>query len=213
MPPHLLTSLRTIADYLRLQEQFAGVRGFLHDLEGYALFELAAHGPGIGAIVEIGSFLGRSTMFLAAGARSTGREQVVAIDHFQGSPEHQSGQPHADPEIATAGSTFPAFCENLRRCQLEEQVVPQVATSMEAAAKWKGPIRLLFIDGDHSYESSRADFEAWAPHVVRHGLICFHDIPHWPGVTRFYEELLSPASGYEQVGGVLSLRIVQRRHG
>jgi hypothetical protein len=85
-----------------------------------------------------------------------------------------------------------------------------VAPSAEAAGQWAGPIRLLFIDGDHSYEASGRDFELWSRFVVPHGLVCFHDIRAWPGVTQFYEELLQRTTGYREVLAVLSLRVVEK---
>ena len=211
MIPHVLASLRTVADFLYWQQRFAGVRGFLHELEGYMLLQLAAHGGGTGAIVEIGSFMGRSTAYLAAGSKSNGREMVVAVDHFRGSPENQVGEAYADPTLALEGTTLRVFKENLAALALSDHVTTLVQSSAQAAASWRGPIRLLFIDADHSYESSRADFELWSPHVVSHGLVCFHDITNWPGVTQFYQELLSTTEEYQEVGGVVSLRVLQKR--
>jgi tetratricopeptide (TPR) repeat protein len=210
MIPRFLNTLSTIAEFLECQRRFAGVEGFLADLEGYTLLHLAADGPGLGAIVEIGSFLGRSTAFLAAGSKSTGREKVTAVDHFQGSPEHQPGQPYANAALAQEGTTFRRFQDNLKRLGLDDHVTPILASSPDAARQWQGPIRLLFIDGDHSYELSRQDFELWSAFVVPHGLICFHDIPGWQGVTRFYQELMSSTAAYREVATVLSMKIVQK---
>jgi predicted O-methyltransferase YrrM len=203
-------SLQAIADFLTWQSRFRGVEGFLKDLEGYALLRLAADGPGAGAVVEIGSYLGRSTAFLAAGSKAASREPVVAVDHFQGSPEHQAGQKFASATLAREGTTYNQFLANLQRLGLDDHVRPVVASSEEAAAEWTGAIRLLFIDGDHSYDASRRDFELWSPHVVRGGLICFHDIGVWPGVTRFYEALLNDSADYRQAAAAMSLRVVEK---
>ncbi len=205
----LTTAVDAVAEFLHWQERFRDVEGYLHDQEGHALFRLAATGPGAGAIVEIGSFLGRSTAFLAAGSRSAEREKVVAVDHFRGSPEHQPGQAFACETLAKEGSTFPRFQANLKRLGLSEQVTPVVASSGEAASRWSGPVRLLFIDGDHSYEESRADFERWSGFVVPGGLIAFHDVEVWPGVTRFYRELMREAA-YREVAVVRSLRVIEK---
>ena len=210
MIPVLGHTLSAIADFLECQQRFAALEGFLADLEGYALLQLAAGGPGTRAIVEIGSFLGRSTAFLAAGSKGAGREKVVAVDHFRGSPEHQPGQRYSHPILTQEGSTFNRFQQNLQRLGLEDHVTPIVTSSPEAAGRWQGPIRLLFIDGDHSYEASRQDFELWSPFVIPHGMICFHDIPGWEGVTRFYRELMSGTNAYREVGTVLSMKIVQK---
>ncbi len=210
MFPRLFQDLSAINDFLNWQRRFADIEGWLHDLEGYTLLQLAATGGGVGAVVEIGSYLGRSTAFLAAGSKGAGREKVVAVDHFKGSPENQAGQPYASPVLARDGTTFRQFQENLRRHQLDDYVSPIIAPSADAAARWDGPIRLLFIDGEHSYEQSRIDFDSWAPFVVPHGLVCFHDIGTWPGVTRLYEERVRGGSGYRELAAVLKLRVVEK---
>jgi MMP 1-O-methyltransferase len=88
--------------------------------------------------------------------------------------------------------------------------MPVVASSEEAARRWTGPIRLLFIDGDHACEASRRDFELWSPFVTPHGMVCLHDIPGWPGVTRFYQELLAQPGGFREVATVVSMKVVQK---
>jgi predicted O-methyltransferase YrrM len=211
MVPRLNHNLAIVSDFLHWQRRFADVEGYLYDLEGYTLLQLAATGGGAGAIVEIGSYFGRSTAFLAAGSKAAGREKVVAVDHFKGSPEHQPGQAYASPALAREGTTLPTFEANLRRLELADHVTTVVAASADAAKEWSGPIRLLFIDGDHSYEASKQDFEMWSPFVVPHGIICFHDVPTWPGVTRFYEELVRGQADWRQVVAVMSLRVVERQ--
>jgi hypothetical protein len=96
----VFAALGTVADFLNWQHRLAGVEGFPADLEGYALLRVAASGGGVGAGVEIGSYLGRSTAFLLAGSKSAGREKVVAVDHFRGSPEHYAGQKFASATLA-----------------------------------------------------------------------------------------------------------------
>ncbi len=209
----VLASVGHTVEFLRHAGRFGGVQGYLHEIEGYALFALAARGPGEGAIVEIGSFMGRSTCWLAAGTQSASREKVVAVDHFTGSPEHQPGASHAVKEIADEGTTYRRFQENVRAAGLEEWVEARRAGSLEAVKNWKGPIRLLFIDGDHSYEASRADFDAWTPHLVSGGVVALHDVGAWEGVTRFFGEVASGKHGegrYREVMGVNSLRVLER---
>lgn len=110
--------LSVIDEYVRLATALSSVEGFLDPREGYLLCRLAAEGPGLGAIVEIGSYCGRSTAFLAAGSKSAGREKVIAIDHFHGSIEHQAGQYFASLVLAREGTTFHRFRANLERTQL-----------------------------------------------------------------------------------------------
>ena len=162
--------------FVEITDAFASVDWWLHPLEGFALMEVARLGEGTGQIVEIGSFKGRSTCWLALGARDGKRGPVYAIDPFTGSPEHQKGGKYEVAEIVAVGSTFPAFEENLRRMGLIEHVRPIKLASLEAAKQWKlGAIRLLFIDGDHSYEVARSDIANFAPLVEPGGYIVIDD--------------------------------------
>lgn len=205
----ILNSIRSQPDY---QNLFADVSGYLHVEEGCALLALAAGGSGDGEVVEIGSYHGRSTCFLALGLKLRGCGLVHAVDHFQGSPEHQEGEACEDAHLRADGSTLPVFRENLGRNQLLAHVNPIIAASGRAAAEWDGAlIRLLFIDGDHSYDGTKADFEAWKQFVTPGGFICFHDVgPTWPGVTRFFEETTVPGTGWSLKLAIGSLRVVQR---
>ncbi len=203
-------ALRSATHFEALRDRIEPVAGFLHPHEGYALYLWARDGPGRGAVVEIGSLFGRSTAWLASGCRDAKRERVVAVDHFRGSPEHSPGGSHPIPELVQVGSTLPAFLANLKRLGLETSVEPRVGASIELGATWSGPIRLLFIDGDHSYAASRADWECWSRHVVPGGIIAFHDIGVWPGVTQFYERLLQSDPRVREVGRVRTLRLVRR---
>lgn len=196
-----------------LPETPAVLRGYLADNEGLALMLLASHGPGRGAIVEIGSFLGKSTCWLALGAMRAGREKVTAIDPFKPlSFMAQSTDPQ-DQAIHQEGSTFPFFQHNIRRFGVQDAVSPCVATSVEAAAQWSGePIRLLFIDGCHYYEAVRQDFLAWSPFVQSGGIVVFHDyLPKWEGVIRFYDEYIVGNPDYTELFQCHSMKVTLRR--
>ncbi|MCS6852737.1 MAG: glycosyltransferase [Gemmataceae bacterium] len=186
------------------------VDGFLHPAEGYALYWLARHWPGQGRTVEIGSFKGRSTGWLATGCKEGGRDKVAAIDHFRGSPEHQPGGSHADADIAAVGSTLPAFQRHLAQLGLTDWVTVHVGTSAAIGAQWREPIRLLFLDGDHSYEATAQDFLIWSRWVVPHGLVLFHDVGVWPGVTRFYAEVRAHRKVWREHPKVFSMGILEK---
>lgn len=207
---NFLNKLKTILTYLDLSDRLGEVDGFLLDIQAFALMTLANEGPGCGAIVEIGSFKGRSTCCLALGSMSAHREKVYAVDHFQGSPEHQLGALCETREVVESGTTFPTFLENIRKAGVASYVVPIQKPSAEAAAEWSGPIRLLFIDGDHSYEASKLDFESWSPFVVTGGIIVFHDIGHFVGVTDFYRELIGTSGNYRQVIDISGMALVEK---
>jgi predicted O-methyltransferase YrrM len=117
-----------------------------------------------GVIVEIGSWQGKSTIALALGAAKAHREKIYAID------------PHAvQPEEGYLEDTRYAFVANIKRAGVDGQVIPMIMTSKDAARDWRQPIRLLWIDGDHRYESVKQDFLLWEPFVVDGGIIAMHD--------------------------------------
>lgn len=205
-----LRDVRTVSEFLHWRTKFKDIEGFLSEPEGFALLKLAEYGPGLGHIVEIGSFLGLSTCWLAAGSMQAGREVIYTVDHHKGSPEHQAGGQFESIEIVETGTTLNRFRENIRSAGVEWFIRNMTGESVDIATKfWTGSIRLLFIDGDHSYEASKADFEAWFPFVVNDGVICFHDVDAWPGVTQFYKELMTYGV-WKQLYGVDSLRVVSR---
>ncbi|WP_300155324.1 class I SAM-dependent methyltransferase [Solidesulfovibrio sp.] len=207
----ILPRLAAATDYWLLADAFSSIDGFLDPIEGYALLLLAEFGPGVGSIVEIGSYAGRSTCYLAKGAKRAHREKIVAVDHFRGSPEHRSGGANESAHVLR-GDLFDVFGENLKKAGLDDWVRPLRLSSAEAVAGWSHPVRLLFIDGDHSYEASRQDFESWSRWLAPQGLAVFHDIEIFDGVTRYYEELLSRGE-YREALSVGSLRAVTRDAG
>jgi predicted O-methyltransferase YrrM len=206
-----LGRMADVANFDRLRNLFGPVPGYLYDVEGYLLHLLAAEGPASGAIVEIGSFMGRSTCWLASGSKSTGRERIAAVDHFRGSPEHQPGAVFESAALVQEGTTYNHFKQNLTRLGLWDHVVPCISSSEELAKRWCDPVRLLFIDADHSYEESSKDFRVWSGFVAPCGLVCFHDIEVCPGVTTFYRELMSQTTEFHEIASVQSIRVIQKR--
>lgn len=156
-----------------------GVEGWFGAQEGRLLYRLASEADPAGCIVEIGSWHGRSAIWLAAGARAGRGADVVAID------------PHTGTYLRADGhSTEERLRENLKQSGLEDQVEVVVATSREAAATWSRPVSLLWIDGDHEYESARDDFVLWEPHLLPNAVVALHDTFVWPGPERAARELL-----------------------
>lgn len=187
------------------------LNGYLHPAEGRALYAMAAFGPGSGAVVELGSFLGKSTAWLAMGATAADRGRVVAVDTFKGSEEHHQDD-NLFKDFIAAGHLYRAFVDNLTDLGLIRQVRVVRSDSVGAASRWQGgPVRLLFIDADHSYEGVKADHEAWRPHLAEGALVAFHDVgdPDHPGVFAYYKEVL--LSGLEECYAVNSIRVVRHR--
>lgn len=197
-----------VSEFLGLSKRLGAIEGWLNHMEGYVLYRLARDGEGAGAIVEIGSWMGRSTAWLAAGSMAAGREPVHAVDTFKGSAVHQG-----NAVLREEGTTYHRFAENLERVGVFDHVKPIIGDSRTAAAIWNGrPIRLLFIDGDHEYEAVKADFELWLPHVVPGGYVVFDDVNEkWPGVQRVFAGATADAGPLKRVFGVGKIWVTRKR--
>ena len=185
----------------RARQKAALVEGWLSDAQGRALFRAAADTRGRGAIVEIGSWKGRSTTWLASGARLAGHG-VYAIDPHRRSREYPEAETEAE------------FLANLARNGLAAVVEPLVMTSDDAAARIAGPVELLFIDGDHSYEAVRRDAELWLPRLIDGGTVMFHDVATaaYSGPRRVVREMVCRSPLFHRICRVGSM-IVARRTG
>ncbi|HYL86715.1 MAG TPA: class I SAM-dependent methyltransferase [Candidatus Angelobacter sp.] len=160
--------------------------GFLADNELRFLGALAACIPAPGAIVEIGSFKGKSTVMLASVAARYGLGRVVAIDPHAGLSYLGPVPPgNEDP-------TFNEFLASLKSGGVEQNVEVCHAFSRDAAAEWNRPIRLLWIDGDHSYRGCKEDFDLFSPYLSEGAVIALHDsLNAFEGPIRvFVEEIL-----------------------
>ena len=111
-------------DFCNIWHSFRSIEGFLHPFEGYMLYILSKIGEGDGEIVEIGSFMGLSTCWLAKGAKDAGRECVTAIDHFTGSVEHQENGVSYSKILEKEGTTFHTFMDNIKSRHLDDYVTP-----------------------------------------------------------------------------------------
>jgi predicted O-methyltransferase YrrM len=196
-------------------------KGFMPPDEGDALWRaaLAAGAAVPGApMVEVGSYCGRSTIWLGDAAERCG-VVLFAVDHHRGSEENQVGWDHHDPEVVDAriGSmdTLPFFRAAIHDADLEDTVVAVVGRSPTVAALWSRPLAVAFIDGGHGDEPARRDYEGWAPHVAVGGCLAIHDVFPDPadGGRPPFERIFRPAieSGrFAPVSATGSLRILRR---
>jgi MMP 1-O-methyltransferase len=157
------------------------VKGFLSSEEGLKLCELAYEASNIGPCVEVGSYCGKSTLFLAEACRHRGRYVLFSVDHHFGSEEQQPGQLYFDPDLydprAGRTNTLPHFLANLDAAGLRDWVIPVIGHSATVARNWpSAPLGLVFIDGGHSEKDVNADYDGWSPLVGQDGYLCFHDI-------------------------------------
>jgi predicted O-methyltransferase YrrM len=155
------------------------VKGFLPAVEGARLHELAVIGARVGPCLEVGSYCGRSTVYLGAACQAAG-QLLFAVDHHRGSEEHQAGEEYHDAALFDAAlgkmDTLGEFRRTLERAGLNDTVVPVVASSALAGRYWRTPLGMVFIDGGHSEEAAQIDYRTWAPHVLSGGVLAIHDI-------------------------------------
>lgn len=155
------------------------VKGFLEPAEGMRLYELAEEASQSGPCLEIGSYCGKSAIFLGAACKKNGMT-LFSIDHHRGSEEQQPGELYFDPELFDPFyyhiDTFKHFRQTLRKAELEDTVVPLVTTSGTAARHWSIPLSLVFIDGGHAYDTVLNDYKCWHRHIQAGGYLLFHDI-------------------------------------
>ena len=192
------------------------VRGFLPDHEGQQLFEWASQVSTIGPLLEIGSYCGRSTIWLGQAAKA--HDTVVfALDHHRGSEEHQPGESHHDEALVDATGQFDSFGEfrrNIAAAGLEDTVIPIVANSETVGPCWQNGLGMVFIDGGHSLDAALTDYRAWAPHVLPGGILAIHDVfpdPAGGGQAPFTIWQLATQSGlFEPLGTEDTLRGLRR---
>lgn len=158
-------------------------KGFMADEETARLYELARDAARRGPCLEIGSYCGRSAVYLGLGCREAGGV-LFSIDHHEGSEEQQPGQEYFAPELLDPATgridTFPTFRKTIRELGLEETVVAIVSRSAVVARFWTTPLSLIFIDGGHTFEAAFTDYNAWVSHLLPGGYLVIHDIFHDP---------------------------------
>lgn len=187
---------------MRLTVDPETVKGFLHPEEGQRLYELALAAAELGPCLEVGSYCGKSTVYLGCACRE--RNQLLyAVDHHRGSEEHQLGEEYHDPALfdADAGmmDSFREFRRTLDRADLNDTVVPLVAPSGLAGRYWGVPLALVFIDGGHSEAAALTDYRTWAPRLAPGGVLVIHDIfenPEDGGQAPHQLWRLAQASGF-----------------
>ena len=145
--------------------------------EGKLLYRLAKQCSGRGVIVELGSWKGYSTIWLAKGSLARGSvaaSPVYAVDTYAGFAGNHNDK----------NSTYASFVTNIMNAGVDSKVIPLVMSSEAAERIWGDiPIELLWIDGDH--DDIEADFAIWCPHLVIGGTIALHDTVAWPSMLPY----------------------------
>lgn len=156
-----------------------GAPGFMPDDEGLALHDAGVAGAGAGPLLEVGTYCGKSAVYLGAAARACD-SVLLTVDHHRGSEENQAGWEFHDERLVDPRTgrmdTLPFFRATIEDAGLEDVVIAVVGSSTTVARWWTTPLGLLFIDGGHAFDVALADYESWSPHVAPGGLLAFHDV-------------------------------------
>jgi predicted O-methyltransferase YrrM len=158
-------------------------KGFLPDDEGLFLHEAALAGGRRGPLLEVGSYCGKSAVYLGAAARAAATV-LFTVDHHRGSEENQVGWAWHDPTLVDPRTgridTLPWLRRTIEDAGLEDVVIPIIGESTVVARHWGRPLGFLFIDGGHAEDVAMADWLSWAPHIADGGLLAIHDVFEQP---------------------------------
>lgn len=203
---------------MNLKIDVDSIKGFLDPVEGKALYEYCESVSSLGPCLEVGSYCGKSTVYLGSACQKSGTT-LFAVDHHRGSEEHQPGELYHDADLYDGDigllDSFKTFRTTMRLGGLEDTVVPIVAPSVVAAKNWATPLGMVFIDGGHSLEAALADYRSWSRHVVPGGILAIHDIfpdPSDGGQAPYTIYELAKASGlFEALPMVATLGLLRRQ--
>jgi predicted O-methyltransferase YrrM len=193
-------------------------KGFMPDDEGLALHTAALDAATrTGApLLEVGTYCGKSAVYLGAAAREAGTV-LFTVDHHRGSEENQAGWDSHDLEVVDPRTgrmdTLPFFRDTIEAAGLEDCVVGVVGHSAMVAAAWATPLGFLFIDGGHSESIAMADYEGWAEQLLPGGLLAIHDVferPEDGGQGPFHVWQRAVADGFVPHSVTGSLRVLER---
>ncbi|WP_310963704.1 class I SAM-dependent methyltransferase [Nocardioides terrisoli] len=203
-----------------LHARARAAKGFMPEDEGVFLHRTALAHLADGPALEIGTYCGKSAIYLGAAARQTD-STVFTLDHHRGSEENQAGWEHHDPTLVDDETglmdTLPIFRRTIAAAGLEDRVVAVVGRSTTVALHWRTPLALLFIDGGHAEVHAQNDYSGFAPWVQPGGALVIHDVFESPedGGQAPYHVWQRAVSGgsFEPRETVGSMRVLERISG
>ena len=202
-----------------LRAKALAAKGFMPEDEGDLLYDVAVRALADGPGLEVGTYCGKSAIYLGAAARAAG-STVFTVDHHRGSEENQVGWEYHDVTLADAEfgrlDTLPTFRHTLKDAGLEEEVVAVVGRSTTVSALWRTPLALVFVDGGHTDEHAGNDYTGWGRWVQHGGTLVVHDVfpdPADGGQARYRIYLRALDSGFEETAVLGSMRVLTRVYG
>jgi predicted O-methyltransferase YrrM len=183
------------AEFRRLaRTQLSQIEGWRYRQDLALLYLLARDVPGPGVILEIGSYKGLATVALAYGARHGGHAQVHTVD------PHTGDRQDLEARELNVLSSEADFRRNIERAGVVEEVVAYTMTSDELSSRWQaGEIRVLFIDGWHSYDAVASDLSNWVPRLATGGVVVVDDYLNYADVR----------AAVDNAAGILPIHVVR----
>ena len=159
--------------------KFDSIKGFLAHEEGLFLYELTKKYCLKNFAVEIGSYCGKSACYIGQACKEN-KTYLMTIDHHRGSEEQQYGEEYFDPEEYNYDKkivdTLPTLLKNIQKFRFEEVILPVINSSELASKDIENNIDLVFIDGSHTFESTRKDYVSWKNKIRIGGILAIHDV-------------------------------------
>jgi MMP 1-O-methyltransferase len=195
------------------------IKGFLDEREADHLYMLALDASRNGPCLEIGSYCGKSAVYIASACRKN-RSVLFSIDHHTGSEEQQPGAAYFDPDLLDKETgridTLRLFRKTITDFNLEDTIIPVIGHSEIVGRTWQTQLSLVFIDGSHAYESVLTDYHTWSKHIIPGGSLVFHDIfpdPDKGGQAPYRVYRIALDSGlYDEIPMCQSLGILKRKY-
>ena len=202
-----------------LRAKALAAKGFMPEDEGDLLYDVAVRALADGPGLEVGTYCGKSAIYLGAAARAVG-STVFTVDHHRGSEENQVGWEYHDVTLADAEfgrlDTLPTFRHTLKDAGLEEEVVAVVGRSTTVSALWRTPLALVFVDGGHTDEHAGNDYTGWGRWVQHGGTLVVHDVfpdPADGGQAPYRIYVRALGSGFAETTVLGSMRVLTRVYG
>jgi cephalosporin hydroxylase len=133
-------------------------------------------------VVEIGAYLGTTTVFMAKVLEVMGsRATVLSIDPFE----------RCQPDNLNPQGIYAEYIKNIHSSGVEDRCLALAAFSAQAAPVVPSRVGILVIDGSHHYDAVKADLDLYIPKVVQGGYIFIDDYGSaYPDVVRAVDEYL-----------------------
>jgi predicted O-methyltransferase YrrM len=198
--------------------KIAEIKGFLDEREADHLYQMALSASKKGPCLEIGSYCGKSAVYIGSACKTNG-SVLFSIDHHRGSEEQQPGEAYFDPDLLDRETgkvdTLRLFRKTIIDFNLEDTVIPIIGRSEIVGRSWQTPLSFVFIDGSHAYDSVLTDYQVWSKHLMSGGVLVFHDIfsdPAKGGQAPYNVYQIALASRlFEEMPMVESMGILKRK--